>query len=898
MDSELIICSWNANGISNKKPILINFLKDKQVDIMLINETKLTDQDKLKIKNYDVIRKDRDDNTRAGGVAILIRRAIPYETVDTTRNTSTIEHITLRLIDNTYVTAVYNKPTNIFRRIDIIELLNVGRKVLLIGDLNARHVTWNNRINNRNGNTIFDISQTEPILIEHTDKHTHFPTNGTLPTTIDIIINKNVANLTTPYTLQDLDSDHDPIITSIKQATKRDLAHTHTIWKHVNWTQYRKTMDQHITINSTIASAAEIEEEIEKFTKAAQAAKKKHCKTLKIESDKGKLPQPILDLITEKRRARKHWQRTRSQHDKQHWNQLVREVKEALKVHCNKNWTEKLKKLTHKDNSLWKMTKLLKSSRQQIPPLKNDHNTLLTDEEKSEALAASFQKAHELDMTNLTIEQQNIINTARLIGCTPHNIEPRKLQKYLTNPSELKSIAKTFSNDKTPGLDDITYRIIKNFSAKAYCQLNYIINAILKLQHFPNQWKKAVVIPVAKPGKDGTKTDSYRPISLLSGLSKLTEKIILRRLDKIEQKEKIIPNCQFGFRSGHSTTHQVVRIITDIKTNLNQNQNTVLMLLDMQKAFDKVWIDGLIYKLLKVQIPPHLCKLILSYLTQREFRVRLNGAMSGSKIIAAGVPQGSVLGPKLYTMYISDLPLFSKTHTAIYADDTAVYCHSHYSNIATKQLQIHSDILKSYFDKWKLTLNVSKTEIINFRRKITNTQIYTNLKINNEEIRPTTSVKYLGVILDEKLTYRKHIESVIQKAYISLRHLYPLMISDQLTTSTKILLYKTIVRPILTYAAPAWCGASKTNLKKLQVYENKCLRLATSSNRYTRLTELYDKAAIQIITDYIQEESQKFYQKLTNAQNPLLSNITKHRHYHGHLKHKLPYQHLPIFNLP
>lgn len=309
------------------------------------------------------------------------------------------------------------------------------------------------------------------------------------------------------------------------------------------------------------------------------------------------MPRRILQLIAEKRRAWKRWQRTGIQEDKLIWNALVKQVKQEIQEHCNSTWTNRLNKLSHKDNSLWKMTKMLKNTKEVVPSLKFNNTVLLTDSEKAEALSNAFLKAHDLDLTNLAPDQKHITNIAKLTRCTHYPIPNRTLQKYLTNPNELKKLAKTFSNDKTPGLDGITYRLIKNISNKAYCQLSYIVNAVLALQHYPRAWKQAAVIPIAKPGKEATSPENYRPISLLSGLSKLTEKVNLHRLDKIENRLKIVPNEQFGFKTFHSTTHQVARIVTDIKTNFNKGQNTVLMLLDMQKAFDKVWIDGLVYKL-------------------------------------------------------------------------------------------------------------------------------------------------------------------------------------------------------------------------------------------------------------------------------------------------------------
>lgn len=120
--------------------------------------------------------------------------------------------------------------------------------------------------------------------------------------------------------------------------------------------------------------------------------------------------------------------------------------------------------------------------------------------------------------------------------------------------------------------------------------------------------------------------------------------------------------------------------------------------------------------------------------------------------------------------------------------------------------------------------------------------MYTNIKVQQKEITPAKAAKYPGVTLDEKLTYREHIQTSIQKGYIALRYLYPLMISKNLTMQTKVVMYKMLIRPILIYAAPAWRGAAFTNLRKLQVFENKCLRLTTNSDRYIRLVDLYERA--------------------------------------------------------
>ena len=179
-------------------------------------------------------------------------------------------------------------------------------------------------------------------------------------------------------------------------------------------------------------------------------------------------------------------------------------------------------------------------------------------------------------------------------------------------------------------------------------QLTYIINAILRLQHWPSQWKSAVVVPILKPNKNAKLAGSYRPISLLSAISKLVEKVVLIRLNAAQDELHIDDECQFGFRKGRSTVQQVVRIVNDVKVQYNLGKNTTMVLLDIEKAFDTVRIPGLLYKLNSLDFPTYITKIVHSFLTGRSLQVRVNNKLSTRRDIRAGVPQGSCLSPKLY----------------------------------------------------------------------------------------------------------------------------------------------------------------------------------------------------------------------------------------------------------
>ena len=298
--------------------------------------------------------------------------------------------------------------------------------------------------------------------------------------------------------------------------------------------------------------------------------------------------------------------------------------------------------------------------------------------------------------------------------------------------------------------------------------------------------------------------------------------------------------------------------------------------LDIEKAFDKVWIKGLLYKLIKLEFPKNLVKLLHSYLTERKLKVRINHTLSNERRIGAGVPQGSVLGPALFNLYLHDFPQFKQTNTALYADDTALYANSHSAQVATKQIQIHLNLLQPYYKKWKINLNSTKTEHIIFSRKYSNNKIFTQLKVGDSKIEPCTQLKYLGLHMDSRLNFIENLKQLRRKGEIALKNLYPLLIKNNyLTTKNKLHVYTAIIRPIITYAAPVWRGVSKTTLSTLQVFQNKCLRLALNKDRYTKITELQTLSGIPSIRNYIEKLSGNFYKSQTKH-NPLLKKAMRH----------------------
>uniref|UniRef100_A0A2S2PH29 Putative RNA-directed DNA polymerase n=1 Tax=Schizaphis graminum TaxID=13262 RepID=A0A2S2PH29_SCHGA len=436
-----------------------------------------------------------------------------------------------------------------------------------------------------------------------------------------------------------------------------------------------------------------------------------------------------------------------------------------------------------------------------------------------------------------------------------------------TSPSEVKNIISKLRNNKSPGHDLITNTITKKLPKKAILLLTYIYNGILRLSYIPSTWKYSVIILIHKPGKPPNIPSSYRPISLLPTFSKILEKIIIKRIYSILNGKNIIPNAQFGFRSNHSSLHQIHRIVDNIASSLEQKNFCSGVFLDVAQAFDRIWHEGLLYKLLFLPTPLYLT--LKSFLTNRSFVVRCEEEYSNIHTIRAGVPQGSILAPTLFNIYTADLPQSNNTNLATFADDTVITSSSHNLDSAINNLQDHLTNLQNWFNLWRMKINESKSTHITFTFSPKNIPpVYLNDKI----IPMGTSVKYLGLHLDKRLTWATHIK--LKRKSLNLRlHKVRQLLRSKISLENKMLIYKQLIRPAMTYGIQLWGSTKMSNLKIFQSFQSINLRLLTNAPWYVSNRSLHHDLNVPTISALALYNYNNFHKNVLNHPNPLVAKL-------------------------
>lgn len=292
--------------------------------------------------------------------------------------------------------------------------------------------------------------------------------------------------------------------------------------------------------------------------------------------------------------------------------------------------------------------------------------------------------------------------------------------------------------------------------------------------------------------------------------------------------------------------------------------------MDIEKAFDRVWIDGLIFKLIDIRMPAYIIKFIKNYLTNRTFQVHIQGFNSNIKETLFGLVQGAVLSPILYSIYTYDQPELSESSAALFADDTCIYSSSRFAKTITRNLQKSVKKYINYFTRWKISVNESKFKAVFVTNRRTRQLPTRPLTCGNSNVPWENEAKYLGVIIDKKLTFKPHFDYAVNKSFKASRAIYSLISrNSKLNLHNKIKLVKTAIRPVYTYASPIVIEAADCHIKKFQLYQNKLLRMILDVRwdpdtcRYPYTTEeIHQMCDIEKVKLFMSRLSENFNHRL------------------------------------
>lgn len=878
---------WNAQSICNKDKIFefFNFLNEEHIDVGIVTETWLKYKNKLYDDKYVCYRVDRVDESH-GGVAIVIKKNIKHQLMPAIK-TKTFETIAVKvLLDDSEVVIIgtyfrggnpsqllknnFSHDLNLFNRINY--------KYIIAGDFNCRHAFWNYGRQNSWGKMLYDTLITSNYELIAPSSPTHFPrAAGRAPSTIDLMLTNFSTFITPLIVVQKLNSDHLPVTFEIKKQSIRNTPTYRFVYNKANWPRYSKKINELVNldgvnidnfttpqnIDNGIENIIDCIEQAKEFAIPKKTVNNRPCNTVT-------LPSYIKDMIHTRNWLRRRWQRSHNQMLKRDINYINKLISDQILHLSNEKWSSKLRALEKGSKPLWNLAKVLKKKNKNLPPIITADGVLLTNQEKADEFAKFFALQHQNNSSsNVFIEKIVAKSITDLNAASVTNLN-------LITPREIKTIIRFSKNNKAAGPNGISNKLLKNLPKRAIIFITYLFNACLKISYFPDPWKIASLVCVPKANKDIRRLDGYRPISLLDCLGKIFEKCIKSRINDHVESKSIIPDEQFGFRAGYSTCHQLFRIKNIVQNNFKNNKSTGMIVLDVQNAFNSVWHDGLIHKMSTLKFPSYIIKLIRSFLNNRRFRVMIKDIKSNTFGISAGVPQGSTLSPILYNIFTSDIPIPLGTDMGLYADDTAILTADESVATIINNLKNAFNSISNYFSKWKININTSKTQAIFFsrRRKIEYLPI-TDLNLNGQLVPWKDSIKYLGLHLDKKLTFKTHIDLTIKKCDNIIKLLYPIINRrSKLSVENKILIYKVMFQSVLLYGSPVWSNCAITHRKKLQVKQNKILKMMFDLPWFFSTSTLHKNSGVQEIVQKVELLNTSFHNSVAMLNNQLINTQT------------------------
>ena len=851
----LNICHINIRSLTRSKLLAMKTTLIDTYDVITLSETYLhigVGDDVFALQGYhDIIRRDRDG--LGGGVAVYVKESLIYKRIYELESID-VEAIWLQL--NTIqgkilICCCYRPPTDIafWENFDSV-LDNVSyhetKYVFVLGDLNADFHT-------PNGTKLVDLCSrynmscliTEPTRI-----------TATTSTTLDQIITNApnfIGNVSVAPPLST--NDHCTVSALLNFKVKKEAPYHRTIWQYnrADFTEFRRCL-----INTDFdACFANDDIDIvnsqwtETFLNVARTTIPNKVITVRPNDT----PWYSNELRVFKRKVQRFYQKFKKNKNEIRW-EAYRKARNEYQSKLDKAEIEYKLSLSESlsesrnSKSWWKTVKnLLGKGGDTSYPSLNLNNAMITDNhEKAQAFNTFFLSHSNIDLSSAQLPETDDV--------------PARLVDIQTTEQEVSDLIKCIDTTKATGPDGISPKLLHEAGDAIVPSLTKLLNLSLSSAKIPLCWKTANVLPLFKKG-DKTDINNYRPVSLLSSVSKILERVVFKHTYNYIKDNALISSNQSGFKPGDSTVNQLTFLYHTFCEALDNKKDVKVVFCDISKAFDRVWHDGLLFKMKKFGINGNILKWFKDYLYDRHQRVIIRGQASDLGLIKAGVPQGSVLGPLLFLIYINDIADLTKCNIKLFADDTILYINVDDPIDAVNSLNTDLKCIEEWADQWLITFSPAKTKLMTCSFKKVD---YQPVIFSTKQLTDVVNHKHLGLTLSNNLSWTAHIKNLLANVTSMSNVLKKLKYDiDRRSIET---IYFTFIRPKLEYASHIWDNCANKDSELLEKFQLDMARTVTGARKGTSHDLLYKETNWKPLADRRKAVKLKNFIKIINHQTP------------------------------
>lgn len=832
----------NARSCIKNLPGLLNLIDTTKPDIIFVTETRLAPDIKdaeILPPNYKAYRCDR--NRFGGGCLIAIASHLSHQPVPEL-SVQGCELVFAKIKLNgtkDIIVGTYYKPDD--GDVASLELFETAMKrirpmsayIVVGGDFNFPSFDWStNSLKSPCVHQSLHLRFLDFLYDHNLHQMVTFPTRDN--NTLDLFVTDHPTLVPRVEPVPGI-SDHLAVFMEFQvQPERRNVTNRQVpCYRRANWTaMHSEANDLASKIKNSFTPKDNVENIWACFKDGLKEIIKQHVPHI---TPKAKYGKPWVDakskgLIRKRDRAFKRWKKSRDPDHLAELKLLKRQVQRQLRRNY---WTFTSNMFEDNEDSggadkkkFWAYVKSQKTESTNVSPLKVNGQLITDPKAQAETLNQQFRSVFSEHLPCSPEDFQKKTGLSLDTGgptCSSIKVEEKGVRKLLKN----------LKTKKAPGPDGISPRFLKELADEIAPILTLIFQSSLDSGVVPLDWRTASVAPIFKKG-ERYRPENYRPISLTSVPGKILEHIIVHNIMNFVEQNNILCKEQHGFRKQRSCISQLIGLMDDITNCRDRGKQVDMVVMDFAKAFDKVSHSLLCYKLQHYGIQGDINRWIRSFLADRRQAVVVDGTSSSYVAVESGVPQGSVLGPCLFLLFINDLPNGLSSTARLFADDTA--CHKEITSSADQiQLQHDLDNLATWEQKWQMAFHPEKCEVLHFGSKYKKTYM-----LRDHPLKCRSESKYLGVTISTDLSWKKHTQNVSSKANKTLGFLRRNVKTDSI--NIKECAYKTFVRPQLEYAAAVWDPYRASDKSLIDKVQRRAARWVVNDYRSTSsVTKIHQK---------------------------------------------------------